>query len=91
MSNPYEAPQQVDPTERSRKRLVYGLIFGVLVLATVIGIQWYRFQLMREQVLRAMQRAQAAEMEALEAERRARESSAQSMQAEATENEQPDN
>ena len=82
MSNPYEAPQRDDSAGRSRRKLLIGLGLGVVLLGTVIGIQWYRFQMMREEMLRALERAQAAEVQAREAEIRARQAAEESKRAE---------
>ena len=83
MNNPYAPPTRPDTSGLSRRRLLYGLIFGVLALGTVVGIQWYRFQRIREEMVRAVQQAQAAEMRAKKAEMQARQAAEENRRAEA--------
>ena len=73
MNNPYEPPPQRSEPGISRRQLIFGLLFGGLVLGTVFVFQWYRFRQMELEMKRAMQRAQQAEIQAREAELQARE------------------
>lgn len=71
MTNPYDPPEQQSTPAISRRQLIFGLIFGGAVLAGVIFYQRLRFQQMELEMRRAVQRAQAAEMQAEEARKEA--------------------
>lgn len=90
VNNPYDPPTHPDTSGSSRRRLLYGLAFGVFALGTVVGIQWYRFQQMQAEMVRAVQQAQAAEMRAKQAEMQARQAAEEDRRAKAID-EQPSN
>ena len=71
--NPYDPPQQANTNGISRRQLIFGLLFGALVLGGVISYQALRFRQMEQAAAEAVMRAQAAEAQAEQAAREAEE------------------